>query len=578
MKRVIASILGLFVFTSLLGEAHARIVFKNEYLIEEDGTEAFVIDSGDDVSGDLVLQFGASLAETITFDTADTEFEFSESAFINGNLEVDNGTTDTNIIIEKDDTTEGRLAFELAGVEVADISYNAAEELEFTNNTTDADIVFNIDDGGVDTEILLIDADVPQVRVQANPTLEAFVVTGDARVGGGTEGVQDFDSEYLTLSAQSDDWFLGVQNEAAAADSDFFIGLGTAEDGIFHIENDGDVGIGTVTPERRLNVSNTGANFGTAYSTIEVNTTGASAFGPSIELDATSVAGGEEYIIASTGDLDAASIGAGSLGIYDLTDNAFRFVIDTTGEVGLAGEVAPAHDLDIDATGEVIEIGDGTAADSIINFDDGADHNFGWDDSEGAISTFDEELRFRTRQSATPPVACSATVAGMQWMDTDNGITYSCDTSNSRDKWLSHAEMVAFGDESGSCPAGSDANSNANCNVDWGNGLGPDGATNLGFYIPNDVTVTGYGFSEDNDACTSGSFDLEIWGTSSNSDDNTYAFEADLATGLTGEAHNSNVLNVDIAGDQYTVWGIDNNCGQGIDDWNLVIYYRYRHD
>ena len=255
MKTKIKKIsIGLLLFAITVNSAHAKIVFKNEYLIEEDGTEAFVIDSGDDVSGDLVLQFGASLAETITFDTADTEFEFSDSALINGNLEVDNGTSNTNIIIEKDDTTEGRLSFELAGTEVGSIVHNAAEEIVFTNGTADADFLFNASVAGVPTDFIRINAGTGQVQVLpvvTGPTLEAH---GDTAIGGGLAAQEDGTSEYLEINAQSDSWFVGVQNEAAAADSDFFVGLGSAEDGIFHIENDGDVGIGTATPGGQLQV------------------------------------------------------------------------------------------------------------------------------------------------------------------------------------------------------------------------------------------------------------------------------------------------------------------------------------
>ena len=48
--------------------------------------------------------------------------------------------------------------------------------------------------------------------------------------------------------------------------------------------------------------------------------------------------------------------------------------------------------VNIEENGEVIELGDATANDVIINFDDGANRNFGWDDSEGNFSLFGEEL------------------------------------------------------------------------------------------------------------------------------------------------------------------------------------------
>ena len=140
-------------------------------------------------------------------------------------------------------------------------------------------------------------------------------------------------------------------------------------------------------------------------------------------------------------------------------------------------------------------------------------------------------------------------------------------------------ESNLFGDETGTCGQGKDPNTSANCTADWGNGLGTDTNTELGLYIPHDITITGYGFSSDNDGCTIGSFDVEIWGTNSNIDDNTYALQQEVATGLIGEAHNANNLNLDITGNQYILWGLDNNCTAGtLDDWNVILYFKNRHN
>jgi hypothetical protein len=80
-------------------------------------------------------------------------------------------------------------------------------------------------------------------------------VAGDVEIGGGGGGREDFDAEVLAIHGRNQRWVLGVQNEAAIADSDFFIGKGWIEDGTFHIEQDGDVGIGTPAPEGKLEVS-----------------------------------------------------------------------------------------------------------------------------------------------------------------------------------------------------------------------------------------------------------------------------------------------------------------------------------
>lgn len=233
--------------------------------------------------------------------------------------------------------------------------------------------------------------------------------------------------------------------------------------------------------------------------------------------------------------------------------------------------------VDVNTTAEAVELGDGTAADAYINFDDGTDRNFGWDDSEGAISTFDNELRFRNRQGSTPPLACSSSVAGMQWFDTDTDMLYICATSNSRNKWLSMQDLVIYGENAGACNAGNDLDNDGSCSVDWGGSLGSD-SDSMGFYIPHDMTITGYGFSNDSDDCTSGSFDLEVWGTGSNNDDTSFSLEQTIASNLSDQTENAKNLNLDIAGDQYIMWGIDNNCGQDIDDWNAILYYRWRHD
>ena len=79
-------------------------------------------------------------------------------------------------------------------------------------------------------------------------------VAGDARIGGRSEGATDGDSEYIGIEGQSFTWVLGVQNESTSGASDFFIGHGQTEDGYFHIQTDGKVGIGTTEPDQKLDV------------------------------------------------------------------------------------------------------------------------------------------------------------------------------------------------------------------------------------------------------------------------------------------------------------------------------------
>lgn len=78
-------ILLLTVFLSLAQTAAASIVFKNEFLIEDNGSNAFILDSQNDVSGNITLQFGGSLAKTITYDTSNTWFQINDDVNFDSN-------------------------------------------------------------------------------------------------------------------------------------------------------------------------------------------------------------------------------------------------------------------------------------------------------------------------------------------------------------------------------------------------------------------------------------------------------------------------------------------------------------
>ena len=195
----------------------------------------------------------------------------------------------------------------------------------------------------------------------------------------------------------------------------------------------------------------------------------------------------------------------------------------------------------------------------------------------GATATLPVTSRSLVATGVDPPVACQSGFYGRTFHDTDTGLNYICDST--RDKWLSIETMNAWGEESGVCAAGFDLLTDQDCGVVWGNGLGQETQPpDLGQYLPYNATIIAYGFSEDNDACAAGTFDVEIHTSPTNADDNSWALEAELATGLNGEVHNANNLDIDIQGDRYKVWGIDNNCLQNIDDWNVVIYFKWHHD
>ena len=197
----------------------------------------------------------------------------------------------------------------------------------------------------------------------------------------------------------------------------------------------------------------------------------------------------------------------------------------------------------------------------------------------GATATLPVTSRSIVATGVDPPVACESGFYGRTFIDTDTGISYICDPT--RDKWLSFETITILGEEDDTCNSGDDIGNDEDCSPDFGDQLGAnsDSQPDLGIYIPYNMTVIAYGFSRDNNAnCGSGSFDVEIWSTGSNSDDNSWTFDQKIDTGLTTQTENANDRNVDIAGDQYIMPGIENNCAGDMFDWNLIIYSKWRHD
>src|SRR3972149_893975 len=180
-----------------------------------------------------------------------------------------------------------------------------------------------------------------------------------------------------------------------------------------------------------------------------------------------------------------------------------------------------------------------------------------------------------------PPAICDFTSYGRTFHDTDTGISYVCDST--RDKWLSTSTLALIGEEIGQCDNGDNFNGDPDCHVDFGaNADTGAAAPNSGIYFPNDVTITGYSFSMANAlTCTGAGFDIEIWGSQSVANDSPMVFLAEIASGLSEDDENGSNLDIDLDGDEYMLWGIDNNCANGAGDilnYNIMIFFKERHD
>ena len=102
------------------------------------------------------------------------------------------------------------------------------------------------------------------------------------------------------------------------------------------------LGIGTATPSRQLAIDGGSADIATGKAAIAI-TNSSTAYGPQLRLNSTG-ASGREFVLSSTQTSDAS--GASKFQIYDNTAVAARFVLDSSGNVGI-GTTTPASKLHI---------------------------------------------------------------------------------------------------------------------------------------------------------------------------------------------------------------------------------------
>jgi len=119
-----------------------------------------------------------------------------------GLLHLDNGTSNTELIIEKDAGTSGSIVFHNAGTREAEIAYSTGEEIEVRHHVADKDITLNVVSGSSGMTLATADA-----------STNAFVVNGQfargtatANLGSGTTStLEPFDAEagviLLTVSS-----------------------------------------------------------------------------------------------------------------------------------------------------------------------------------------------------------------------------------------------------------------------------------------------------------------------------------------------------------------------------------------
>lgn len=120
-----------------------------------------------------------------------------------------------------------------------------------------------------------------------------------------------------------------VAVKTAAADARVSI-ITSTDGGTTNVESltvihDGNVGIGTTSPQSKLHLNHVGTNAGIRFQ----NNNGAGSTA--------------NYVVQT----DSSGLGVDGFGIYDVANTAYRLVIDGTGDVGIGGVTAPVAKLEI---------------------------------------------------------------------------------------------------------------------------------------------------------------------------------------------------------------------------------------
>ena len=155
-------------------------------------------------------------------------------------LHIDNGTSNTEVIIEKDAGTSGSIVFHNAGTREAHIAYSTGEDLEVTHEVSNKDIVFNFVSGSTAVEPLRLDADVGAAKVGKHfgrtPSTALSLGSGTSSTVDPTESVMIINAGSITAAANNmhtmtitDGKFSG-QTVTFIFDRDFLDGSGGPSD------------------------------------------------------------------------------------------------------------------------------------------------------------------------------------------------------------------------------------------------------------------------------------------------------------------------------------------------------------
>ena len=214
-----------------------------------------------------------------------------------------------------------------------------------TNNSETGTIVFEVDAGAPANAVKVSSAGKVGFRT-ATPVLDLHITTSDTpahRLEQTSAG--GFTAQTWDIAGNEANFF--VRDVTGGSRLPFRIRPGAPTSSI-DIAASGQVGVGTASPGKGLDVVKSGADSSTNQAAVRIRTTGANGFGPGLYLDNSSMAGGRTWSIFASGASDL--VGAtGVFNIFDGTAGTARVTIDSTGRVGVA-TTAPTDTLSVNGT------------------------------------------------------------------------------------------------------------------------------------------------------------------------------------------------------------------------------------
>ena len=543
-----SAFLSAFLLVALLGVGGTVFAQSNWDATLKASTEAFtIIDDADSLS-DIYLQFGENVAETLTFNLANDRFEFSNDIYINGNIAATGSLFISNDGVSNDATI---IFDELTST---NLSYNFGNNrFEFSN---DVYINGGLEAAGSITGTTLATTTLPNcetLETNSGGQLTCGAGTVIAQTGSSlaTIQVRRSSGSVFTLTNQ-DQWYQFPFTIIDSESNTDVIEHNTTTASRIDIKEDGYYFLSyrvdhnaNVNHELWARVTQNGMEIPGSY-------TQGRNFGGEFSPNVISVV---SYL--ENGDYVELEVQRKT--VLNIQNDT---ILTVTKLEGVRGPEGPA------GTGGL------TQAET-----DALYVNTAGDTMTGAlINTVSVTSEFINVASATPPT-CNVANFGRQWVDSDTGMLYVCDPS--RTKWLTPADQSIWGEQNGAqCVAGDSIGSEGDCVIEYGSSVGVNQDTeDNAIYFPHPITITGYGFSNDDNDCNTGTFSIETWTSGGTATDEPLIFEADIATGIGNvDTSQSSNLSIDLRGQQYRTFGIDNDCGQTIDDYNMIIYYRYRHD